>query len=399
MHIAIAGGGIGGLTSALALSRRGQDVELFEQADAFGEVGAGLQLSPNAMRILNALGVGDAVAARACRPVALEMRWGGSGGRIFSIPAGDGMLVKFGAPYLHCHRADLLQALLETAEADPRIRLNLSSQVIEVLNGADELRVGLMDGRVVDADLVVGADGVRSAVRRHVVGSERATFTGCVAWRLTAPAAGLKKHFPEPKATVWVGPGKHAVTYPVRNGELINFVGVVERDGWTKESWTEAGDLAELARDFDGWAEPVEAVIAAAPNCFRSALFDRVPSSGWSRDRAVLLGDAVHPTLPFQAQGAAMGIEDSWALADCLARAEAGEFGVADALARYEARRLPRVRKVVASARSNKAIFHRRSFLARALTYWPMMIADRILPFVIRTRQDWIYGYDETRRR
>jgi salicylate hydroxylase len=191
-------------------------------------------------------------------------------------------------------------------------------------------------------------------------------------------------------AIVWAGPGRHAVTYRIRRGELINFVGVVETDRWPGESWDQPGNPTDLADDFGGWAPPIPDILVSASHCFVWALFDRDPLPTWSGDRVVLLGDACHAMPPFQAQGAAMAIEDAIVLAKCLKA-----HGVSqDALTRYEQLRKPRATKVLASARANMGVFHRSNALTQAATYGPMKLADRLFPAFVRSRQDWIYGYD-----
>lgn len=392
MEAAIAGAGIGGLTAAIALARAGVSVEVFEQAHRLEEVGAGIQLSPNAMRVLDELGVADSLASVASWPAALELRMGRSGRRIFSIPMGARAVEKYGVGYAHLHRADLVAAL-RAAAVEAGARVTLGARVIEALEEGGKVRVGLATGKVGRFDLLVGADGLHSSVREKAIAHDSARFTGCVAWRMVVAGEGLEDLFDPSKAVVWVGPGKHAVTYPLRGGKCVNFVGVTESGAHRTESWSEAGDVAQVARDFEDWADPVARVIAAGTDCHRWALFDRAPLARWSRGRITLLGDACHPMPPFQAQGAAMAIEDAWALADCV---KAFPGNVAGALERYESRRKGRTRKVMRSARANKGIFHRRSELAQLMTYGPMWLADRVAPFVVRRPQDWLYGHDET---
>ncbi len=393
MRAAIAGAGIGGLTAAIALARAGVSVEVFEQARALEEVGAGLQLSPNAMQVLNAVGVGERLADVASWPVSLDLRLGESGALIFSIPMGERAVARYGAGYAHVHRADLIAAL-RAAAVSAGVRLTLGARVIEALEEGDEVRVGLATGAVERFDLLVGADGLHSTVREKAIAHDAARFTGCVAWRMVVPAVELPPGMFDPaRASVWVGAGQHAVTYPLRGGRQVNFVGVTESDDHRTESWGEAGDIRRVAADFEGWADPVTKVIAAGKSCHRWALFDRAPLASWSRGRITLLGDACHPMPPFQAQGAAMAIEDAWALADCL---EASPDNVAGALGAYESRRKGRARRVMRSARSNQGVFHRRGKLAQLATYGPMWLADRIAPFIVRGRQDWLYGHDET---
>jgi salicylate hydroxylase len=387
MKVVIAGGGIGGLSAAIALCKVGFEVEVVERASALQEVGAGLQLSPNATKGLASLGVLEAVAAISSMPETLEMRIGRTGQKVFSIPIAREARNRYGAPYLHAHRADLIDILTRAAvQAGAQIRLG--ARVSAYVRDDAGLRVGLDTGAILPCDLLVGADGVRSTVRRQMLGEEAPRFTGAVAWRMTAPA-DVAPDLPQ-SAIVWAGPGKHAVTYRIRRGTLINFVGVVETRDWRSESWDQAGDPVELAKIFGDWASPIPDIIASASQCFVWALFDRDPLPSWSEDRVTLLGDACHPMPPFQAQGAAMAIEDAVVLAKCL-NAE----GVSQAsLQRYEKLRKPRTSKVLASARANMGVFHRSNVVTQAATYGPMKLADRLFPSFVRSRQDWIYGYD-----
>lgn len=392
MRIIVAGGGIGGLSAALALARAGFSVEVMEQADALREVGAGLQLSPNATKVLRALGVLDRVEAAASRPDALELRIGRTGQRIFTIPMGARAEKRYGAPYLHVHRADFVAALRDAAEA-AGAKVTLASRVAAFTREGKVVRVGLDSGEIVEAGLLIGADGMHSAVRRQMFGEDHPRFTGSVAWRCLAPAkAGIG--LPE-AAVVWAGPGRHAVTYRVRRGELINFVGVVEQSEWRDESWSEAGDKAELRELFRKWAKPVVAVIDAAGTPSRWGLFDRDPLERWTKGRVALLGDACHPMPPFQAQGAAMAVEDAFVLARCLTEQPDQPE---NALRTYETLRKPRTTKVLLSARANMGVFHRSNLASQIATYAPMRAADSLLPGFVRSRQDWIYGFDVTKR-
>jgi salicylate hydroxylase len=391
MKIVIAGAGIGGLAAGLSLVRDGHEVEVIERAPELREAGAGLQLSPNAVKVLRALGVADAIAAVAATPEALEMRLGRSGLPIFSIPMGDAAVKRYGAPYLHVHRADLQTVLREAAES-AGIKLRLGAGVSAYVREAGGVRLGLDTGEIASADLLVAADGIRSDIRTRMLGPDHPRFTGCVAWRLVVPGS-VAPDLPN-RAIVWAGKGRHAVTYRLRGGALINFVGVVETRDWREESWTAVGDKAELLADFEGWAGPVRAVIEAADICHRWALFDRDPLPHWSDGPVVLLGDACHAMPPFQAQGAAMAIEDAWVLARCIREQKAD---LITALRRYEALRKPRTSRVLASARANKGIFHRSNPLTQFGSYAPMKAASILLPGFVRSRQDWIYGHDVTK--
>lgn len=391
MKIVIAGAGIGGLSAALALARTGHEVETVERASALREVGAGLQLSPNAMKALGALGVAERIEAISSEPESLDLRMGRSGATVFSIPMGKAARRRYGAPYLHIHRADLIGILAKAAEA-AGVRLRFGARVSAWAREGGELRVGLDTGDVLAGNLLIGADGMRSAVRQQLFGADHARFAGAVAWRALAPISACPDL---PKAAVvWAGPGKHAVTYRIRRGEIINFVGVVEEDGWREEGWDEPGDKKKLLETFEGWVDPVVKAIGAAQSCHRWALFDRDPLPKWSEGPVTLLGDACHPMPPFQAQGAAMAIEDAVVLAQCL-NAQAGALDAA--LASYETKRKPRTTKVLASARSNMGVFHRSNVFTRAATYGPMKAASLVLPGFVKSRQDWIYGFDATR--
>lgn len=390
MKAVIAGAGIGGLSAAIALANAGFEVQVVERAPALTEVGAGIQLSPNAMKGLEALGVADAVLALASLPERLELRIGRTGKRIFSIPMGQEALRRYGAPYAHIHRADLI-GVLERAAISAGARILLNARVLAYANGSERISLGLDTGAILEADLLVGADGSRSQVRTQLLGDAPARFTGSVAWRFTVPA-DVAPDLPH-AAIVWAGPGRHLVTYRIRRGEMINFVGVVERDCWREESWDEPGDPRELVKDFGSWAAPIPDMLVAAGACNLWALYDREPLARWSGQRVTLLGDACHAMPPFQAQGAAMAIEDAVVLARCLAARGVSE----SALGAYEALRKPRTSRVLASARGNMRIFHRSSVWARAATYGPMKIANRLFPELVRSRQDWIYGYDVRR--
>jgi salicylate hydroxylase len=268
----------------------------------------------------------------------------------------------------------------------------MGARVVAFTRERRALRIGLDTGDIVEAGLLIGADGMRSTVRRLMFGAGLPHFSGAVAWRALAPIDACPD-LPR-SAVVWAGTGRHAVTYRIRGGQLINLVGVVEEDGWQAEGWDEPGDKKELAAAFSGWADPVTRVIDAAAACHRWALFDRAPLARWSDGRVTLLGDACHPIPPFQAQGAAMALEDAVILALNLSKKD---VALEAALQAYEAARKPRTKKVLMSARSNMGVFHRSSLLTQAATYGPMRIADKLLPAFVRSRQDWIYGFDPTR--
>ncbi len=356
MHAIVVGGGIGGLVAALCLAAKQCDVTLLEQAPDFSEAGAGIQLSPNCVRVLHHLGLESGLNKIGFLPEATQFRHWQRGRVISESPLGESAKARYGAPYYHVHRGDLLLLLADSAAASARIRLVSDCRVtgFEQLHGGVQVYAG--EQLAYDGDLVVGADGIHSTLRTLLWGDEPARFTGNVAWRALVPAAQLPGDMILPNSTVWWGPGKHFVHYYVRGGELVNCVCVVEKEGWEVESWTEPGDVAELRADFSGWHQNIQTLIdnVEETSLFKWALFDRKPMSAWSRGRVTLLGDACHPTLPFMAQGAAMAIEDSAVLANCLS----AEDDVERALQRYESLRKARTANIQKGSRRNASVFH-----------------------------------------
>jgi len=392
----IAGAGLSGLTAANCLTRVGIECTVLERAPRLTEVGAGIQLSPNAMKVMQRLKLGPALIGAGFRPERAEMRWGESGRTIFSVPLMPQASDRWGAPYLNIHRADLLGSLAanlgETGDDD--IRLGVG--VVGYRQAGDGVAALLEDGSTVEGDLLIGADGIHSQLRTEMLGPESPRFTGMTAWRATVPISELGEFAPPPTACVWVGPGRHAVSYrlgddarPFARPALANFVGVVERADWRSESWTEEGSVEEALADFDGFHPIVRRMIEKAPRHYRWALFDREPLARWTDGRVALIGDACHPMLPFLAQGAAMGMEDAAALGEELAAAD----DIPAALERYERRRMARATQVQAGARPNARLFHRRGPVARLATYLPMRAASAVAPWFIRSRLDWLYGY------
>jgi len=393
MKVIVAGGGIGGLTAALAFRHFGCNVSVHERSPELGEVGAGIQISPNGMKVLSALGVADRVAANAFEPEALEMRMGRSGRNIFRVPVGNAAVARWDAQYLHVHRADLVEALAAELETRAPGSIHLNASVSGYEQTPTSISARLENGDLVEGDVLIGADGIHSAIRTQMLGPEAPVFTGNVAWRAVVPMEKLGDLVPPPTACIWPGPGRHAVTYRLRRGTLANFVGVVERGDWQNESWTEQGTREEAQADFAGWHPIVTNLIEKADAHYRWALFDRVPLKQWSDGRAVIMGDAAHPTLPFMAQGAVMAIEDAFVLArECAAAPD----DITAALARVYAARISRTSGVQRGSRANAATFHQRSVAAQLATYGPMWLAGRIAPSVVRARQDWLYSEDVT---
>ena len=354
----IAGGGIGGLTAALCLARAGFEVAVFERSPQFEDVGAGIQLSPNATRVLHQLGLEPALAGCASLPEATEIRSWRSGRIISRMPLGEHVCSAYGFPYYHIHRGDLLRILIEAAEGDSRIELHRGCEMRSFQQ--DEEVCVRVTGPAGDAlhrgFALVGADGIHSTVREQLFGAQPPAFTGNVAWRALVPAERLPDGLIAPVAAVWWGPRRHFVHYPVRRRNLVNCVCVVEKTGWEVESWTQRGDWDELKADFAGWHANVQVLIDHMDrhSLYKWALFDRPPAARWSQGAVTLLGDACHPMLPFMAQGAAMAIEDAAVLASCLGLHEP----VASRLRRYEGLRLRRTAMMHRHARRNAKLFH-----------------------------------------
>ncbi|CAH2893979.1 MAG: Uncharacterized oxidoreductase [uncultured Paraburkholderia sp.] len=355
MKIVIAGAGIGGLTAAAALLKKGFDVTVFEQAQALKEIGAGVQLSPNATRVLYQLGVGDALQGLACEPLGKRVRlWNtGQTWRLFDLGAESREM--YGYPYFTLHRADLHEKLADVVRAmkPDAIRLNHKVESFSQHNG--KVLVQAVNGETCEGDLLIGADGVHSRVRHALFGPDEPVFSGVMAWRGVIDASRLPEHLRSPYGANWVGPGAHVIHYPLRGNGLINFVGAIEKSGWQVESWSERGTLEECLADFEGWHEDVRTLISAIDIPYKWALMVREPMTRWSHGHATLLGDACHPTLPFLAQGAGMAIEDGYLLARCVER---HAHDVPRALQRYEALRLERTSKVVRGSAANATRFH-----------------------------------------
>lgn len=392
LHILIAGGGIGGLTAALCALHFGHKVTVIERARALSEVGAGLQLSPNAMKVMARLGLTDRLRAGGFTPQGVELRMGKSGHALFHAPWGEATEQRWGAPYLHIHRADLVTALAEALQsrAPKSVRLGQSVKVFSQTESG--VSVTLESGETLSGDILIGADGLHSAIRAQMLGPDKPRFTGNMAWRAVVPTDTLGDHAPRPVATAWMGEGRHAVTYLLRGGALANFVGVVETDEQSTEQWDASGDKAKARRDFAGWHPTITTLIDKAEHIYKWPLYDRAPLPRWADGRVALLGDSAHPMLPFMAQGAAMAIEDSWAVMASLSEAIAPQI----ALKHYEASRLPRTSRVQAASRANAKTFHQRTAFGKLITYGPMWAAGRIAPGIVNARQDWLYGYDVT---
>jgi salicylate hydroxylase len=388
--VLISGGGIAGLATALALRQRGVEVTVLEQATQLREVGAGLQISPNGSRVLQALGLGAAVEALACEAAAKEVRLWNTGRRWPLFDLGADARSRFGAPYWMLHRGDLHQVLRAAFEAAAPGALQTGVRVEHAQTLGDGVHVTAADGRVFTADVMVAADGVHSAQRRAAFGEGSARFTGLMAWRGVVPTARLAPELCAPVGVNWVGPGGHVITYPLRRGELLNVVAIVEKPAWRGESWSDAGTHDEVHHDLAGWHPDLHHLIDAMELPFRWALLSRPALTGWLDGRSVLIGDAAHPTLPFLAQGANMALEDALLLARCLTELDDAPA----ALARFVALRLPRTTRIVQGAADNTHRFHNPLLAdpATAAAY----IDREWEPTRVRQRYDWLFEHDVT---
>jgi salicylate hydroxylase len=384
MRIAIVGGGIGGLAAALFLRRAGLEATVYEQSPEAREVGAGIVVSPNMVRPLAALGLADRLSTFAVRlEAAWEFRrW--RDGRVLSVqPMGEECERLYGAPCYVAHRADLLALLQETF---PREHLRLGHRLVGIEQDAQEARLLFAGQDTVSADVVIGADGIHSEVRLAVAPQVDARFSGLCAFRCLVPADKAPAMALRPVQSLWLGPGRHFVHYPISGGRLVNVVAIVPAGDWRDESWMADGEIADLEREFEGWDARVHQLIVSATRTKRWAMYDRTPLEHWSAGRVTLLGDAAHAMLPFFAQGAAQAIEDAVVLADCVRGADAGS--VPAALRRYEEIRQPRASKVQLMSRGREVLNH--------LPDGPEQLArDARLAGGDPLRDSaWLYGYD-----
>ncbi len=390
-RIAVVGAGIGGLTVALSFRQRGFSVCVFEQAPEPGEVGAGIQVSPNGMHVLTQLGVAAALEKVACEPPIGSLRHHRTGKPYFSTPMRDYQR-RYGAKYLHIHRADLIDALYRTARS-AGVEFHFAATASCYTQDAAKIVLLLRGGASHEADLLVGADGIHSTVRTHMIGMEQARFTGQVAWRGLVPADRLPPGTVPFAASAWLGPGRHFVSYYVRGGTLINFVAVETRAQWANESWHERGDMEEVRAAFAGWDTVVEELLQAGDTCHLWGLFDRDPLPVWHDGRAVLVGDACHPMLPFMAQGGAMSMEDGYVLA---AVVDQPGRNLEAALVDYERRRQPRTSRLQKISRRNARMFHLSGPLECAVRQLQFGIG-KLFPAAIMARLDSIYGVNVVR--
>ena len=383
-RILIAGAGLGGLTAAACLIKQGHDVTVYEQAPQLGEVGAGIQISANAGRVFDYLEIEDKVAQAGVLPAEYRFRTFDTGEVLQTIRFGERYWNAYGVPYVVIHRADLHAILVDCVRAlrPDAIRTGWRATRVEETDSGVTLH---FDGQPSQSgDLVIGADGIRSVVRTHILGASEPDYTGDSVWRIVVEADKLPPEARTDCVEIFVGPGRHAVIYPLRQGRLINLVGCVEQASWDEESWTAKRPWQEMRDDFTGWNPMVNSIIdtATKDECYRWVLKNRKPVHNWSSRFATLLGDAAHPTLPYMAQGAAMAIEDG----AVLSRALQQEAEIPDALQLYQRNRTERAARVVNESSINRNLFH--------LPSMEVLRAEFEKRDFNKERSTWLFSYD-----
>jgi salicylate hydroxylase len=386
--IAIIGGGIGGLTAAQALVRRGFELDVYESTPELKEIGAGVALGPNAMKALRALDLEQPV-----REVGWESEYGllrnWKTGRVISRSPGREFLKRqYGATGCTVHRADLLDVL---AAAVPDSMVHLGNRCVGVTTTDTVASARFTDGSEIEADVVIGADGIHSAVRASLFGPDAPRFTGKICWRCLVPVDAVPGGLPSTDAVTWLGPHGAIVVYLVRRGELVNVVAHYDNDTWTEESWIREVDRSEVIENYSGWHESLTRLFSASDKHYKWALYDRDPLKQWTKGRATILGDAAHPMLPYLGQGACQAMEDGVVLAMALDQMADDPTG---ALKMYERVRLPRASRVVLYARERGEDNHLVSPLAAFKRDMLIAVRQRFTRNRTGRGGNWIFEYD-----
>lgn len=352
MRVLIAGGGIGGLTAAIALRQQGIEVLVLEQAEVLSEIGAGIQIASNAAIVLRELGLEAAMRAVGVKPQSYDYRDLRTGRMLYQAPLGDEAARRYGAPMYNVHRADLIQLLFDAVPAESK---RLGARCVAISQTDDAVEVRLETGETLKADVLVGCDGIHSVVRQYLRGEEQKHFANILMWRSLIPAELLEGLDLPERGNYWFGPGRTLITYWVRPRNLYSILASVPVHEVQRESWTESGDIAQMLRSFEDAEPRARAMLEQVKTAFITGMYYRDPIEAWSKGRVTLLGDAAHPMVPFLAAGAGQSIEDAWTLARVLARRQ---HDVPGALLEYERRRIPRTTRIQAGARAVVKLMH-----------------------------------------
>lgn len=357
LDIAIIGAGISGLVAARSLQMAGFRVRVYEQADQLGDVGAGLTVSPNATHVLNAIGLADDLERYGMRPERGGVKHWKTGELMVEIARGSDMLSRYGAAYYQVHRADLHESLSRVVQEHDSEAILLGHKFQAFTQNESGVEITFTNGQRARADVALGCDGIRSAVRAQLFGAENPKFTGYIAWRGLVPTSALPEGIINPSSCISIGPRHTFTRYLIRKGALVNYVALAERDDWRQEGWSIRSEVSELLAEYDGWYSDLRKIIAATPPevCYKWALFDRDALPSWTKGRVTLVGDAAHPMLPFLGQGAAMGIEDGMVIARAFQTADTLD----GALRRYEEARIERTTLVMLKSRETGLSYHR----------------------------------------
>ncbi len=390
--ITILGAGIGGLTAAVALARRGARVTVVDQAAELGEIGAGIQITPNATAVFAALDLGARARRIGTEIKAVELRDYRRAAPVLRLDMSR-VRHKNSNPYLAFHRADLI-AMLAASARRHGVTLLFGKRATGVAIGFDQATLPIEDGTQRSGKILIGADGLRSLTRRAMNRKENLRFTGQVAWRALVQARHLPAYGLPPVATIHMGRKRHIVTYPLRDGTLINVVAIEERSKWADEGWTHLDDPENLRRAFADFSPEIRRLLSLCEQVHLWGLFAHPVADTWYQSGAVILGDAAHPTLPLLAQGANMAIEDAWVLAAEMDRHD----NLQNAYAAYQKRRKSRTRRIVQAATNNARIYHLSSRPLRNLAHGAMRFAGRVAPEQVLGRYDWLYGHDVTKQ-
>lgn len=380
--VTIVGAGIAGLSCAIAMAQRGAVVRVLEQAAEISEIGAGLQITPNGVAVLDALSLGGQVRQVGMVSQAVVLRDYRLGTQVVRL---DMAKSGGGRPYLLLHRSDLI-ALLADAAHRAGVEILLNRAVVGVADTASGVNVKFANGDCETAEILVGADGLHSQLRPVLNRQGAPFFTGQVAWRAIVAGADISG------VELYMGPGRHVVTYPLRGGALTNIVAVEERATWADEGWHHTCDPSELRRAFSSFCPAVRDLLDRVEQPHLWGLFRHKVAENWCGHRAALIGDAAHPTLPFLAQGANMALEDAWVLAQCLA-----SLPRVQALAAYQRQRRARVVRVIAAANANARNYHLRNPALRLAAHGALRLAGALAPAQLLGQFDWVYEHDVTR--